>query len=77
MPNRSQDINDLTTSPANPQIIASCSNDTTVRVWSLSPTHQEQPCICVLGGEAHTWILLAVVRATAYKAPGAYRCVKG
>ncbi|KAK4193562.1 WD40-repeat-containing domain protein [Podospora australis] len=54
------DISDLATSPANPSIIASVSNDTTVKIWSLAPEHAQQPCICILGGEGHQYDLLSV-----------------
>ncbi|CAI6095476.1 unnamed protein product [Clonostachys chloroleuca] len=46
-------INDLATSPVDPAIIASASDDTTVRIWTLDPKHREQPCLCILGGEGH------------------------
>ncbi|KAF4125298.1 polycomb protein EED [Geosmithia morbida] len=46
-------INDLSTSPDDPSIIASASDDTTVRIWSLDPVHKEQPCLCILAGEGH------------------------
>ncbi|TPX06981.1 uncharacterized protein E0L32_011126 [Thyridium curvatum] len=54
------EINDLATSPANPQLIASASDDTTVRIWSLAAEHAKQPCVCLLGGEGHSWNLLSV-----------------
>ncbi|EFW98560.1 embryonic ectoderm development protein [Grosmannia clavigera kw1407] len=54
------EINDLATSPANPCLIASASDDTTVRIWSLDPVHRRQPCVCLLAGEGHSWNLLSV-----------------
>ncbi|CAK7220871.1 hypothetical protein SCUCBS95973_004304 [Sporothrix curviconia] len=54
------EINDLATSPTNPHLIVSASDDTTVRLWSLDPVHKEQPCVCLLGGEGHSWNLLSV-----------------
>ncbi|KAM7188216.1 WD40-repeat-containing domain protein [Rhypophila sp. PSN 637] len=53
-------INDITTSPANPAIIASASDDTTVRIWSLDKVHSSQPCVAILGGEGHIYDLLSV-----------------
>lgn len=59
--NACQEINDLAASPDDPQIIASASDDTTVRIWSLNPVHAKQPCVCLLGGEGHSWSLLSAV----------------
>ncbi|KAK3956183.1 WD40-repeat-containing domain protein [Pseudoneurospora amorphoporcata] len=53
-------INDLVTSPLVPSLIASCSDDTTVRLWSLLPIHSAQPCMFILGGDAHIWDLLSI-----------------
>ncbi|KAL2200386.1 WD40-repeat-containing domain protein [Corynascus similis CBS 632.67] len=53
-------INDIVTSPDNPLIIASASDDTTIRIWSLAAAHEEQPCVCILGGESHSYDLLSV-----------------
>ncbi|KAG6042042.1 hypothetical protein E4U41_006719 [Claviceps citrina] len=55
-----QDVNDLATSPTDPSIIASASDDTSVRIWSLDPAHRDQPCLCILAGEGHSWSLLSV-----------------
>ncbi|KAK4204093.1 WD40-repeat-containing domain protein [Triangularia verruculosa] len=54
------DISDLATSPACPTIIASASDDTTIKLWSLAKEHDKQPCICILGGEGHQYNLLSV-----------------
>ena len=55
------DVNDLITSPIDPSLFASASDDTTVRIWSLDPIHDAQPCICILAGEGHSGGLLAIV----------------
>ncbi|KAF7543260.1 hypothetical protein G7Z17_g10878 [Cylindrodendrum hubeiense] len=54
------DVNDLATSPFDPSIIASASDDTSVRIWSLDSKHKERPCLCILAGEGHSWNLLSV-----------------
>ncbi|KAK4678044.1 hypothetical protein QC764_304080 [Podospora pseudoanserina] len=54
------DISDLATSPACPTTIASASDDTTIKLWSLAKEHDKQPCICILGGEGHQYNLLTV-----------------
>ncbi|KAG4429974.1 hypothetical protein IFR05_014538 [Cadophora sp. M221] len=47
------EINDLAVSPINPCIIASASEDCTVRIWSLDPRHARQPCAAILEGDGH------------------------
>ncbi|KAK7981689.1 hypothetical protein PG996_009378 [Apiospora saccharicola] len=59
------EINDLVTCPTNPYLIASASDDTTVRIWSLDPADEKQPCVCILGGEGHSSGLLTIVRREA------------
>ena len=61
-----QEINDLATCPTNPSLIASASDDTTVRIWSLDPADEKQPCVCILGGEGHSSGLLTVVGVPRY-----------
>ncbi|KAL7926349.1 WD40 repeat-like protein [Trichoderma austrokoningii] len=55
-----EDVNDLATSPVNPSIIASASDDTSIRIWSFEKKHRSQPCLCILAGEGHSWNLLSV-----------------
>ncbi|KAG5927613.1 hypothetical protein E4U42_002033 [Claviceps africana] len=54
------DVNDLATSPIDSSVIASASDDTSIRIWSIDPVHREQPCLCILAGEGHSWGLLSV-----------------
>lgn len=63
--NLAEEINDLATCPKDPYIVASASQDTTVRIWSLDPSNADQPCLVVLGGDGHTSGLLATVSCTA------------
>ncbi|XWW95019.1 hypothetical protein V2A60_002969 [Cordyceps javanica] len=54
------DVNDLATSPINSSIIASASNDTSIRIWSIDGKFRAQPCLCILAGEGHSWNLLSL-----------------
>ncbi|KAK9771284.1 hypothetical protein SCAR479_12017 [Seiridium cardinale] len=62
------EINDLATCPTNHYLIASASQDTTVRIWSLDSIDEEQPCLAILGGEGHSSGLLT----TAFHDTGRY-----
>ncbi|KAH8719045.1 Polycomb protein esc [Beauveria bassiana] len=50
------------------RFIASASNDTSIRIWSLEEKFKAQPCLCILAGEGHSWNLLSL----AFHATGRY-----
>ncbi|CZR62292.1 related to `extra sex combs` protein (WD-40 repeat family protein) [Phialocephala subalpina] len=54
------EVNDLVVSPVNPYILASASDDCTVRVWSLDPAHERQPCAAILEGDGHKETVLTL-----------------
>ncbi|KAF8859079.1 WD40 repeat-like protein [Acephala macrosclerotiorum] len=54
------EVNDLIVSPVNPYILASASDDCTVRVWSLDPAHERQPCVAILEGDGHKETVLTL-----------------
>ncbi|KAI0020222.1 WD domain-containing protein [Xylariomycetidae sp. FL0641] len=54
------EINDLATCPTDFRLIASASDDTTVRIWNLDPVYSKQPCVCLLAGEGHYSNVLTV-----------------
>ncbi|KAF2125082.1 WD40 repeat-like protein [Dothidotthia symphoricarpi CBS 119687] len=62
------DINDLAISPTDPTILASCSRDQSVRLWSLDPTHREQPLAAICHGQGHREEILTL----AYHRKGRY-----
>ncbi|KAI4723808.1 WD40 repeat-like protein [Aureobasidium sp. EXF-10728] len=53
-------INDLTTSPVSPQILASCSADYSIRVWNLGSQYYKQPCTAIFSGESHEQTILSI-----------------
>lgn len=53
-------INDLAVSPLSSDIIASASEDYTIRLWSLDPKHENQPCVAIFGGEGHKQPILTI-----------------
>ncbi|KAL1582456.1 hypothetical protein WHR41_08854 [Cladosporium halotolerans] len=60
LPGHGRAINDLQISPLSPYILASASEDYSVRIWNLSPAHQNQPCRAILSGQGHKQPLLAL-----------------
>lgn len=54
------EVNDLAVSPINPHILASASEDSTVRIWSLDPAHARQPCAAILEGDGHKETVLSL-----------------
>jgi len=63
-PNNLQPINDLATSPICPTIIASASEDHSIRFWDLSTQYVKQPCVLICTGEGHKTGILTLVRAS-------------
>ncbi|KAH8728952.1 WD40-repeat-containing domain protein [Phaeosphaeriaceae sp. PMI808] len=61
-------IGDLAVSPIDPTILASCSIDHTVRIWSLDPAHKDKPLVAICYGQGHTDQILSL----AYHRKGRY-----
>jgi polycomb protein EED len=59
-PDNVQNINDLAVSPVDPTILASCSDDHSVRIWSLDPAHREKPLAAICYGQGHRAQILTV-----------------
>lgn len=60
IPGHGQGINDLVVSPLSPHILASCSEDYTIRIWNLHPKFEKQPCVAMFCGEGHRQPILAI-----------------
>ncbi|KAF1945010.1 WD40 repeat-like protein [Clathrospora elynae] len=48
-----ENINDLAVSPTDPTILASGSEDNTVRIWCLHPSRKKQPLAAICYGQGH------------------------
>lgn len=53
-------INDLAMSPLSDHLLATASEDYTIRLWSLAPAREKQPCIAIFAGEGHKQPVLAI-----------------
>lgn len=53
-------VNDLAVSPLSSNIIASASEDYTIRLWNLDPKHANQPCVAIFSGDGHKQPILAI-----------------
>lgn len=53
-------VNDLAISPLSTSLLASCAEDTTVRLWSLEHAHEKNPCVALFAGEGHKWPVMAI-----------------
>ncbi|KAI9839265.1 MAG: hypothetical protein M1819_003259 [Sarea resinae] len=54
------EINDLVVSPSSPEIIASASVDHSIRLWTLNPAYQANPCLLICAGEGHKESVLKI-----------------
>ncbi|KAF2684490.1 WD40 repeat-like protein [Lentithecium fluviatile CBS 122367] len=53
-------VNDLAISPLDPTILASCSIDHSIRIWSLKPAHSKQPTAAICYGQGHKDQILSI-----------------
>nr|POE82418.1 polycomb protein esc [Quercus suber] len=53
-------VNDLAISPLSERLLATASEDYTIRLWNLAPTHEKQPCVATFAGEGHKQPVLAI-----------------
>lgn len=59
LPGHGKPINDLAISPLSTNLIASASEDATIRLWNLHPKYEKQPCVAMFCGEGHRQPILA------------------
>ncbi|KAI6831824.1 WD40 repeat-like protein [Hortaea werneckii] len=52
-------INDMAVSPISPNLIATASEDYTIRLWNMDPSFTKQPCVALFAGEGHRQPILA------------------
>jgi polycomb protein EED len=67
-PNTPKSVNDLAVSPVDSNILASCSIDHSIRIWSLDPAYSKQPLAAICFGQGHKEQVLTI----AYHAKGRF-----
>jgi polycomb protein EED len=60
LPGHGKGINDLAVHPHSTNLIASASEDYTIRLWDLRPKFENQPCVAMFCGEGHKQPTLAM-----------------
>ncbi|KAK3719304.1 hypothetical protein LTR37_004523 [Vermiconidia calcicola] len=60
LPGHGKSINDLAVSPLSTDLIASASEDYTIRLWNIHPKFESQPCVAMFCGEGHKQPILAI-----------------
>ncbi|KAK5167071.1 uncharacterized protein LTR77_007801 [Saxophila tyrrhenica] len=60
LPGHGKGINDLAISPLSTNILASASEDYTIRLWDLRPQFESQPCVAMFSGEGHKQPTLSI-----------------
>lgn len=59
-----RNINDMAVSPSSPQLLATASEDNTVRIWHLAERYKKQPTAVILASHHHREKILSIVRRT-------------
>ena len=49
----------MAVSPISPNLIATASEDYTIRLWNMDPSFTKQPCVALFAGEGHRQPILA------------------
>ena len=60
LPGHGKAINDLAVSPLSTDLLASASEDHTIRLWNLHPRYRDSPCVAKFCGEGHRQHILTI-----------------
>ncbi|KAI9677768.1 MAG: hypothetical protein M1829_002540 [Trizodia sp. TS-e1964] len=55
-----KEITEIAVSPLSPLLLASASEDTSVRIWSLDSAFEKQPCAVIAAGNGHQEMVLTI-----------------